>query len=210
MLFVCVNSFAQTKYEFDYYTVYEFRTNKQDSVFTKDITIANSKNSNYFIKISTSANNTGRICFYDLDRNESYNFAFNGKINPDTDFDSLFKTPVPYYFNLNLLRKKAVDKYDVIYHDNEIIIRRYKNRRKKKIVSDYHLVMESNDIAKNQIYTSDIIFAYKFDINKIKTNKIIKESFLIKYEKSSEKKKENIRVLKDIQPIDFKLDIPKK
>lgn len=204
MLFICVNSFAQKNYTFDYYTVYEFRTNEQDSVFTKNITIANSKNSNYFIKISTYANNTGGIYFYDFNSNEHYRFSFNGTINLDTDFDSLFKNPVPFKY----LRKKATDKYDVIYLENEIIIRRYKNKRKKKIVSDYHLIVESNDLTKNQVYTSDIIFAYRFDIKKLKTDKIIKESFLIKYEKNSENKKENIRTLKDVQPIDFTLNIP--
>src|SRR5690554_7355809 len=124
----CVNAFAQKTYTFDYYTVYEFRTNEQDSIFTKDITIANSKNPNYFIKISTYTNKTGHIVFYDLDSNESYSFSSERKIDENMDFSSLFDNPVPFNFNLNLLRKKSVDKYDVIYQNNEIIVRRYKNK----------------------------------------------------------------------------------
>lgn len=208
VLFICVNAFAQKTYTFDYYTAYEFKKNEQDSIPVKDITIANSKNSNYFIKISTHTNNTANIVFFDLENSENYRFFFEGRINENTDFNSLFTNPTKFNFDLKSLRKKAVDKHDIIYENNEIIVRRYKNRKKKKIVLDYHFVMESNEITKNQFYTSNLVFAYKFKINDIKTDKVIRESFVINYDKNSEKKKEYIRTLTDILPINFTLNIP--
>jgi len=204
-----VNVFAQKTYTFDYYTVYEFKTDEKDSISTKDITIANSKDSSYFIKISTYTNNTANIILYDLNMKDQYRFDSGITINENTDFSSLFSNPVPFIYDYKKYKEKAVDKYDAIHQNDTIIVRRYKNRRKKKIVSDYYLIMESNEITKNQLYTSNLIFAYKFDISKVKTDKIIKESFVIEYDDKEKNNKKNIRTLKDIQPIDFTLNIPK-
>lgn len=208
LILFCVNVFAQKTYTFDYFTIYEYKTSEQDSISSKAFTIANSKDSSYFILISAYKNNTASVILYDFKSNEQYRFNSNVTINENTDFGDLFSNPVPFIYDLKKYKEKAVDKYDVIHQNDTIIVRKYRNKRKKKIILDYFFIMEENQIAKNQFYTSNLAFSYTFDISKVKTDKIIKESFVIEYDDKAKNNKKNIRTLKDIQPIDFILNIP--
>lgn len=210
MILFCVNTFAQKTYTFDYYTVYEYKESEDDSIRLVRYNFANSEDSNTIIHLNQY--NDGRVFsdLYDIDNECVYRFEIkNGTNIDDIAFDSIFKKPVYYKYILKSLKEKAQDKYDVLYqkedNKNKIVLIRYKNKRKKKKISEIHYIMEPYPFVKNQFYSSDLMFAYKFDIAQVKTDEVIVESYVID---AKTNKKINIWKLKTIQPFDFQITIP--
>lgn len=201
VLLFCVNTFAQESeqriYKFDYCTTSEKSGNIQ-------YTIANSQNKDYFVYISCFKNEITTILF---DTKTNSQFVFNKIENQDINsisINSLFNKPIKFDYSFN--KNKPEDKYITTVEDldslKKVNIKIYKNKRKKKLVSERNLYIKSHGKIKNNLFVTHLIFAYKYDINQIKA-----EGILVLDEVTYDNKTEQHYKLKDCIDINLSLTI---
>lgn len=214
LCFFCVNVLAQNTYQFDYMSVYEYKANEEDTITSIQYRFASSKNSNIIIYLNKYKNGKISADLFDFYTGLRYEFDLKGITNiEETSLVRIFNKPITHNILPNHLKKeKIVDKYNVIYDredgKNKIIVERFKNIRKKKKLSEIHYLTESYPFVKNQFYSSNVSFAYTFDISKIKTDEVIIKSYTI-ISKAKTNEKIHLWELKTIKPFDLEINIPK-
>lgn len=204
ILFVCVSSFAQKNYVFDYYSLYQMKDNDQQYV------IGNSQDASYFLYIFGRNDSVSLMSLYDTSNDVQYEFKVKKKeFDKITSVSDFIDSYTIYSFNFSESEKYREDIFDVnheVLNEQESIvtIKRYKNKRKKKL--NYTVVYHLKDFpfAKNQFYTTDIRFGYKFDLNQIKTTGFISEQKVI-YEKNPDKN--FTKKLLDAGKLNFELEL---
>src|SRR5690606_32754663 len=113
-------------------------------------------------------------------------------------------------FSFSEKRKKAQNTYEVSDEErdgvNKIILKAYKNPKKKKLVSVHHVTMQSHPELKNQFYVNQpLVFAYKSDITQVHTQDVVAESYFIRPKSDL---KEQIWKLIDVKKVDFEIQTP--
>ncbi len=208
MILVCVNTFAQKTYEFDYMSVYEHLNNPADSVKSVSYIFANSKNTNQVVYVTEFQSDKTSAQLFDFEQHITYRYETKATSHiKNLLFNTLFENPIRHSLaDLSIFKQE--DKYNVIYQKegdaNKIIIETFKNKKKKKKVSEHHLIMKPYPFVKNQFYASYLKFAYKFDINSVNTDEVIIKSYTIDTKTNTIK---HIRELKNIQPFDLQITI---
>src|SRR5690606_35138054 len=124
--------------------------------------------------------------------------------------EALFANPIKSRFSFSEKRKKAEDKYEVSYIEengvNKMILKVYKNPKKKKLVAVQHFILQSHPELKNQFYVNPaLVFAYKFDITQVQTQDLVAESYFIRPKLDL---KEQIWKLIDVKKVDFEIQTP--
>lgn len=208
----CVNVFAQHTYIFDYCMIYEFKQNEDSSPLLKKTIYVNSEKPGYFLILDYHIEKEStHMILYDLNNDSHFIYATEQPVPLDSvSIEGLFANPIKSRFSFSEKRKKAEDKYEVSYIEesgvNKMILKAYKNPKKKKLVAVQHFILQSHPKLKNQFYVNPALaFAYKFDITQVKTQDLVAESYFINPETNI---KEQIWKLIDVKALDFQIDIP--
>ena len=208
----CVNVFAQHTYIFDYCMIYEYKDNENSPSLSKRFIYVNSQKTGYFLLLHFDLRKeSSQVALFDVNNDTQYIYTTEQLIPIDSvNIDELFAKPIKLHYSFSEYRKRAEDKYDVSYIEengvNKMILKAYQNPKKKKLVAVQHFILQSHPELKNQFYVNPaLVFAYKFDITQVKTEDLVAESYLINQESNT---KEQIWKLIDIKPLDFQINIP--
>lgn len=198
---------SQKKYHFDYLTNYDYKENATDSVITqKEVTYSNSNNNSYNLKLIIKNDTIYSARIHDYLNQMIYVFKSEDYRN-NLNNVSLFNAPKFYKVNLEYCKKAKQNPYEVNYQSVEnkkvISIKRFKNKRRKKLISESFYYTYPSGISKIQHYNfptlAKPLWCEKF---KLKNEEIIFHSYFM--EKG---KKKHIRDLKEIKAIDITLNI---
>lgn len=192
--------------------IYEYKDNENSPSLSKRFIYVNSQKTGYFLLLHFDLRKeSSQVALFDMNNDTQYIYTTEQLIPIDSvNIDELFAKPIKLHYSFSEYRKRAEDKYDVSYIEengvNKISLKEYKNRKKKKLVSVCHFTMESHSVLKNQFYVNPIlVVAYKFDIAQVKTQDLVAESYFINPESNT---KEQIWKLIDVKALDFQIDIP--
>lgn len=205
ILLICVNAFAQKTYEFDYYTLYD----TENSENTQYI-IGNSKDSSYFVYVFLIDGVISSMNLYDTKSDSQYEFDIQKRSFDSVKSFSDFVNSYTIYKYIFSERKKFLkDIFEIEYdpiNDEEtvIVIKTFKNKRKKKLLFTNVYRVKNYPFVKNQFYIANIVFAFAFDLNKIKTNGVVIEQNVI-FAKTPEKNFS--KNLIDIGQLDFSIEL---
>lgn len=204
LLIICSKGNSQVNFQFDYLTVYESKSNEIDTNKTIHYFYASSKNEDILACVTKFSN--GKIFAQIINEVNIYNFDVSKiKDLEDSSLTSIFKNCLVYKSATENLKKIWFDKYIVYFGDennNSIIIEVFKNKKKKKKQGEIHYLLENHDFIKNQFYSSPVNNLSFFDCSNLKTEKIIKESYIIDW-----KTKEKINIYKLLSSTKFDLEI---
>lgn len=201
ILIFCVTVFAQDNeqrsYKFDYCTISESSGNIK-------YTIANTQNKDYFIYIDCYKNGIIAV-LYDTATNNQY--VFNKIENQDINsisFNTVFNNPIKfnYHFNKNEYEDKYITTVEDLDSLKKVNIKIFKNKRKKKLISERNLYIKPHKKIKNNIFVTNLIFAHKYNLNQIKA-----EGILVLDEVVYNKKTETYYKLKECIDVNFNLTI---
>lgn len=201
------NSNSQKEYHFDYLTNYNYKENATDSIITyKEVTYSNSKDNSYKLKLVVKKDTIYSARIHDYSNQMIYVFKSEDCRNNLNDV-SLFNTPKFYDYDLERCKKAKKNSYEVNYQTVEgkkvFSIKRFKNKRQKKLISESFYYTYPSDISKIQHYNfpplATPLWCEKFKLN---NKEIISHSYFI--EKGTKK---HVRDLKDIKAIDITLNI---
>lgn len=146
---------AESKFTFDYYTVYNYKKTDENSAnIVKTVTYSNSKDSSYVLTIFIKNNEALGIQLMDYTNNRRYEFEGNKNFFDLTDLNFL-KTKYYRYFNLDYYRKKQKRYHEVDYSNQEkgiVIVNKYKNKKRKKLLLKFIIETTPSEIAQNQHY----------------------------------------------------------
>ncbi|MGE4346744.1 MAG: hypothetical protein AB7D46_04935 [Flavobacteriaceae bacterium] len=201
----CVNAFAQKTYTFDYYTVYEI-----DNSNSKQYIIGNSNDSSYFTYIFAYNDVFSSMSLYDTKNDLQYDFDIKKRnINSVKSFTDIADSYMIYKYGFSEREKFFKDIFEIEYdplNDEEtiIVIKKYKNKRKKKLVYTNVFHVKDYSITKNQFYITNLIFGFSFDINKIKTTGVVIEQNVMFKKTPNEN---YTKTLTDIGQLDFSLNL---
>lgn len=202
---ICVNAFAQKTYTFDYYAIYDLGS------YHKRYVLGNSQDASYFLHLYINDNILNQMSLYDIKNDSQYQFNVK-MINIDSvkSFSDLAESYTIYNFGFSEREKLLKDtfeiEYDSLNSDETIItIKGYKNKRKKKLVYTTVCRLKDYPYAKNQFYVTDIVFAFKLDLNKIKASGVLTEQYTV-YEKTPNEI-HNTKTLLDIGQLDFSMEL---
>jgi len=192
--------------------IYEFKPNEDSLSLSKRFIYVNSQKSGYLLTIHYDLRKElSQVVLFDMNKDTQFVYITEQPVPIDSvSIGALFTNPIKSYFSFSEKRKKAHDKHDVSYIEedgvNKIILKEYKNRKKKKVVSNYYFTMQSHPELKNQFYVNPALaFAYKFDITQVKTQDLVAESYFIRPESDL---KEQIWKLIDVKKVDFEIQTP--
>ena len=201
LLFLDFSAHSQVVFSFDYLTIYETYSDSLDAKPLTTYSFGDSKNDNMIFKVTKFKNdkiiaeigNMADSIFY------SYELKQLPIVSSDVIQIELLNPTIRNRYIPNS-KSKIKDIYNVVYNrindENEIIIEIFKNNKKRKKTYESHYIMESYPFVKNQFYVSEIRFAYAFDLNLIKTDEVIRESWFLNMLTN---KKSNITKLKSIK-----------
>lgn len=183
ILTFCQKTFSQEKYNFDYYTIYEYKLNKKDSISDKIFTFSNSINSDYHLEIVIKKNNNvSYVSLFDFKNRLHYVFP-NFTID-DINKGDFLKNSTYSKLNFDPFINNHYRYYDIAYHQNNdvqiIDIKQYKNTRKKKLVNECILETKTTEVTKLQHFNFYLLriplWCQKFILNN--TGVITKASFI--------------------------------
>ena len=181
LLFVFTQSFGQDlkDYKFNYYSLYNLK-NEQSEVVLKRYIIGNANDASYFIYIDvTPTDSTKTMSLYDTKNSRQYEFKIERKpISSIVSFADLTNDYqiYKYDFSRKIDKERVFDIQNERIDNKEIITSKvYKNKRRKKLISNVQYSMIESDIVKNQFYITDIVFAYAFPMREIKTNGVMEK-----------------------------------
>lgn len=217
-IWVCILFFisflvqGQNTYVFDYCMIYEYKPNEDSLSLSKRFIYVNSQKPGYLLTIHYDLKKeSSQVILYDMNNDTHFIYTTEQPVPIDSvSIGALFANPIQSRFSFSEKRKKAQNKYEVSYEErdggNEIILKAYKNPKKKKLVSVHHFTMQSHPELKNQFYINPALaFAYKFDITQVQTQDLVAESYFIRPESDL---KEQIWKLIDVKKVDFEIQTP--
>lgn len=210
LLFVFVQSFGQKlkDYKFDYYSLYDLK-NEQSEVVLKRYIIGNSDNDSYFIYVDVTATDSlSTMNLYDTKNSRQYEFEIKKKpISSVVNFADLTTSYQIYKYDFSSkIDKERVFEIQRETIDNQEVItaKVFKNKRRKKLISNIQFFMNDVDFVKNQFYITDIVFAYAFPMREIKTKGVLAKQ--LTFDAKSEVIKQT-RELVEIKPLDLNINL---
>lgn len=209
--FIVLNSFAQVdvlKYNFDYFTVYNYKKSENNTLGPiRIVNYSNSKDSSYVLSVFLDNNITKEIHLIDYKNLRQYKFDNNNNFVDLKDLSFLKITTNHNYHNiLEFCKKKTKIYYEIDYQnqsDGSILIKKYKNKNKKKLLFQFFLEIIPSEITQNQHYNfSPLInplWCNKFTLN---NKEIILKSYAV-----VNNEKVDINQLEKISKIEFSLTV---
>ena len=198
------NIFSQEKYYFDYYTVYEYRTSENDTITKEEITFSNSINPNYHLHINVLNDKTTEAVINDNQNHLTY--KLNKFSLTDLNNVKTFSLSDPQKLSMDNCINSKNSFYEVTYNNgkdlNSINIKRFKNKKKTKLINESVFETTPNEITKLQHYNLPFLaislWCQKFNLN---NEALITKCYFIKNGKII-----NIRTLKEIKKTDFTIN----
>lgn len=201
LLILCHSIYCQ-EYQFDYMSTYDYRLNEKDKAVEKFIFLANSKTEDYLLRVLIKNDSIKYSSLIDFSKNMEYQIGN-------------FKLDIESINNIEIVKIKPLkvehcddytNKYNVEYVNingvDVIKIKRYKNKRKTKLINECVLYTKKSDI-KNQYYSfPPLIFPLHCDKFKLETDKIITEGNFLEDDKEF-----HFYKLIDIKQVDLKIKI---
>lgn len=195
--------FSQEKYHFDYSTSYDYQKKENSTVSYNEITFSNSNDSEYYLYARMKNDLIYNIIL--IDHKKGIIFRFKDFLSKEINNENLFKLSEQQKVNYDYCLEQKGSFYEVNYIKetgrNSINIKRYRNNKKSKLISESFFDTKFNKIAKNQQYNFPILTRPLW-CNKFK---LINDELIIKSYFIENKKILHVRNLKDIQKTDFTL-----
>lgn len=208
----CVNLFAQHTYVFDYYYVYDFKETEESQVKAKRYILSNASDEEYFVYVDYNLDSKlAKTTLYDIKNKVQFYFPTTQPMDIDTvSIQTIFNNPIRKKFSLSDFQKQKQRRYDIVYEnengERNIILKQYKDKKKKKLVGEVHFVMESYPEIRNQFYINPLVFSYNIDIYSMQTQGYITKEFY--YIESKTNKKEHIWKLTDFNALKMYITVP--
>ncbi|MFA7445840.1 MAG: hypothetical protein WCY89_07820 [Flavobacteriaceae bacterium] len=212
LLIFGINAFAQKSFVFDYCYVYDFKETEDSLVTIKRYILSNASDEEYFVCIDYNLDSKiAEATLYDIKNKAQFYFPNKNQMDLDSvSIRTIFNNPIRKDFDLLKFRKQKQHKYDVVYQNENgnrnIILKRYKDKKKKKLVGEMHFAMESHPEIRNQFYINPLVFSYKFDTYSMQVQGYIVKDFY--YIESKTNKKEHIWKLTDSHTLELFITIP--
>ena len=210
LLFTFTQSFGQDlkQYKFNYYSLYNLKNEKSEVVLKRYI-IGNSNDASYFMYINvTPTDSTNAVSLYDTKNSRQYEFKIERKpLSSIASFADLTTTYqiYKYDFSRKIDTERVFDIQNERIENKEIITSKvYKNKRRKKLISNVQYSMIESDIVKNQFYITDIVFAHAFPMREIKTNGVMEKQ--VSFDTKSGAVKAT-RELIEINPLELNINL---
>lgn len=198
-----MNVFAQKNYFFDYSSTYEYKVHETDSSNTKITILANSLTEDYLLKIIEEKGVLNYCYLIDFSENKKariHNFNLELNLNNQLSIDTF--NPLEIKNCDDYTNKYTID-YIEVKGVKAIRIRRYKNKKKKKIINESIFFTKPSSNIKNQQFSfPPLIFPLRCEKFKLQTNEVITEVNFIE-----ENKNIYFYKLLEIKFIDFKLEM---
>jgi hypothetical protein len=202
LLLLINNAFSQDKYTFDYYTLYEYKADLNDSKKHKELNFSNSNDNGYLLTVLLKKDTIFSAVLTDY-KNSKINIYKDSKHKNTINDVKLFNNVDSYPYSLENCLKAKKYSYEVDYTDTidkKTISIKIINKR-KKLVSKCFFETEPSDITKNQQYNFPVLatplWCQKFSFA---NENLIKKSYFVENNKTI-----HIRTLKEIQKTDFTL-----
>lgn len=196
------------KYTFDYYSLYDLKTDTT-SLYKYKYLIGNSKDSSYVLSfISNHTKQIIEISLYDFTNNKYYKFeSKNRKLDSIKSFSDITKSYSVHKYNFSGLKSIKKDymniEYETINDETKIILKFYKDKKKKRLKYISYLHTKEFSFVKNQFYITDIVFAFKVDLDKIKTTGVLTRHSIV----NEDSKTISYRELIEVNTLDFSLEL---
>ena len=201
------NVFSQEKYYFDYYTIYDFKTDESDNAKKTELNFSNSTNSDYHLKIKLLNKTVSSVVLSDVKNQLTFTFPnfslANLKSGTLLELSSFNKA------NYDQCKNNKNNYYDIGYAtDNDIKtinVKIFKDAKKTILINECFMESKPTNITKLQhikiAYLTMPLWCKKFSVN---NEGVITKSYFL--EKGNKK---NIRNLIEINKMDFTLSISK-
>jgi hypothetical protein len=202
LLFLTNNAFSQEKYNFDYYTLYEYKADLNDTKNNKELNFSSSNDNSYLLTILLKKDTIFSAVLIDY-KNSKINIYKDSKHNNNINDVKLLSNAASYSYSLEKCLNSKKYSYDINYTDtiDKKIISIKKINKRKKTVSKSFFETEPSNITKSQQYNFPVLatplWCQKFSL--INEN-LIKKSYFVENNKTI-----HIRSLKEIQKTDLTL-----
>lgn len=201
ILLVSINfGFAQKKYDFNLYTIYEetsSNNNFQSLIFTDSL------NANYYLSIYAKDNILIQASLSDIEKDARYIFDVSNKKIEELDFSKDFSSPYRKNIKAN---EEVLNKIceNTQYYDRSIqklndsteveTFKYYKNKNKKKVTSTVIVESSTNKKMFNHLQ-SDFIFLIIRCIDKSYNSKFIYNTNSVAFRKDGSKIEEQFKLI---------------
>jgi hypothetical protein len=174
-IFVSQNVFCQ-EYFFDYQSTYEYRTNENDTVFSKIITLGNSSTEDYVLRILFDNKKITYESIIDFTKNEDLQIHnLNEELEIDGNLTVDSGTPLKVIDCDDYTNKYNVE-YVKVNGVKVIKIMRYKNKKKNKVITECIIYTKPTDITKNQHFSfPQLIFPLRCSKFKLENEDVLSE-----------------------------------
>lgn len=201
-LFVCQNVFCQDYY-FDYKSTYEYRLSENDTTFSKIITLGNSATEDYVLRIIIENNRIQYESIIDFTKNEDFQIHnINEALEINGSFTADKGRPLDVIDCDNYTNKYNVE-YVKVNGVKVIKITRYKNKKKKKVITECIIYTKPTNITKNQHFSfPQLIFPLRCNKFKLENEDLFSEVNFIE-----DNKELHFYKLIDFRSIDLKIKI---
>lgn len=205
LLFINQNFYSQEKYFFDYYSVYKYHKNENDSKSINQITFSNSKNTEYYLTATINGNAISNVSLVDHKNKKMY--RFNDCNVDEINKESIFKDSKSNDMSFNSCENKSKIIYKIedanASEKHLFSIKQFKNTSKLPFLREVFFETKSSDTFKNQHYNVPgliiPLWCGKFQLN----NKEV----ITKYYFLENNKIINIRELVEIKNNEFSITI---
>lgn len=179
ILFVSVCSFSQEleNYKFDYSSLYT-QKNGSGEMLVKRYIIGNSKDDSYFLYLLLTPTDTiFDMALVDAKNNRHYQFNFERISFIDVkNFGDLSKKYLLYKSDILKVRD-GIRNFDIKQDDTEdkdvIVTKVFKNKKRNKLVAEYHYYIKQDSTENNKFYAAGILLSKLVPIREIKASGIL-------------------------------------
>jgi hypothetical protein len=212
LLILGIDALAQKSFEFDYYTVYEYKKNEEAKDNCLEYTFSNSQNNTLKLLFGVRDNKfIGDVKLYDYKDKYEYTFELDGQpFEGINSLNSLLKT---YQKRNKIFYTKNFAFYSTAYEIEQLkdsfVIKSFVKKRFKKNpeVSEMVFYTKPSQEIKNQIYNTNLSYVLNAKHLEFNTDQLITYYYVLD---QTTKEKKNIRILKDLQKADLNIDTTKK
>lgn len=179
LLFISVNSFGQEleQYKFDYSLLYT-KKNGSGEMIIKRYIVGNSTDDSYFLYlILTPTDTIFDMSLADIKNNRHYQFDFKRiALNSVKSFGDLSKKYLLYKSDISKVRD-GIRNFDIKHENNDsedvIVTKVYKNKKRNKLVAEYHYYIKQDSTETNKFYTASTLLSQFFPVREIKPKGIL-------------------------------------
>jgi len=211
LLIFGIDAFAQKSFVFDYYTIYEYKSNEETQTDCVEYTFSNSNDNTLRLLFGVKDNKfTGNVKLYDYKEKYEYTFKLDGQ--PFEGINSLNSLLQIYQKKRRIFYTKNFAFYSTAYEieqlEDSFVVRNLVKKRFKKNpeVSEMVFYTKPSQEIKNQIYNTYLSYALNAKHLVYDTDQIVTHFYVL----DPTKEKKNIRTLKEIQKTNLTINTTKK